>query len=113
MYKRLSKFGLIGFLHFAKSLLNSFEADFGPFESQIDSRSRDVKEEIRLASVKAVYQDQQLQIIERKEQSKLRKVLGLFSQKIDMAAEESRNWRLQRDERESSKLFVKIVIKGI
>ncbi|ERF74130.1 hypothetical protein EPUS_06399 [Endocarpon pusillum Z07020] len=70
-----------GFLHLAKSFLNSFEADFGPFESQIDSKSKDVKEEIRLASIKAAYQDQQLQVIERKEQSISRKMLRLFSSK--------------------------------
>ena len=67
------------------------------FEKEIRDRSEDVNEEIRLASEQAAAQERQLQSLERTQG-------GLFFQKLTKDSTEAREWRIQANERRSSKV---------
>lgn len=54
-----------GFLQLAKSLLSPFESDFGTFEKELLHWSKEAKEEVKLASVKAEEQERRKQTEER------------------------------------------------
>jgi hypothetical protein len=84
-----------GLLHLVKAAWRSFDADFGPFETEIRERNNEVKEEIRLASDKAADQERQLQSLERQAGRP-------FRQRAEKAMKEAREWRIQMDERKSS-----------
>jgi hypothetical protein len=77
------------------SLLKSFEAEFGPFQSELQRHCKRVKEEVSLASKQAADQERQLQVIERQENSRFRKT-------SDLSRREQSEWRLQIDQRKAS-----------
>lgn len=85
-------------MQFAKSVWKSFEHEFGPFEDELQRQSKDVQEEIGLASEKAAARERQLQIIERKTQSQHRTLGRLFHDRFDRVSEEERNWKLDYDD---------------
>lgn len=61
-------------------------------------QSKDVQEEIGLASEKAAARERQLQIIERKTQSQHRTLGRLFHDRFDRVSEEERNWKLHYED---------------
>ncbi|OCK72892.1 hypothetical protein K432DRAFT_430842 [Lepidopterella palustris CBS 459.81] len=91
-----------GPLHFTQAILQPFDVRFGQFRDDIQICRKDIKEEIRLALHKATSQEQQLQLLERKEAASYRSLSKTFYKKADIASEEQRKWRVQRDLRRSS-----------
>jgi hypothetical protein len=81
----------------AIAVWSPFEKEFGLFNSELQDRNEDVNEEIRLASAQAAFQDQQLQVVDREQGA-------LFRHKIGKRSKEAHEWRLQADERHSSKI---------
>lgn len=86
-------------MSFAQNILQSFEIRFDPFNKDIQNRKKEVDEEVRLVLHKAIYQEQQLQLIERKEATTHRKLATAFRKTTSDAMIEQREWRLQRDRR--------------
>jgi hypothetical protein len=58
---------ILGLLHFAQTILQPFDVRFGQFRDDIQICRKEITEEIRLALHKATSQEQQLQLLERKE----------------------------------------------
>ena len=83
--------------------MRPFDTHFGPLRNDIQARSKEVKEEIRLALHQATHQEQQLQLLERKAAGGHRSLSEIFLKKADRVVEEEREWRVQRDLRASSK----------
>ena len=90
---------LPGFLQLAKSLWLPFERDSEGFTSELQRQSKEIKEEIRLASEQAADRERKLQIAERKSAADFRN--KLLHRKPDPLSREDRAWRDQIRERES------------
>ena len=80
------------------ALWRPFETEFGFFQAELQRQSKEVKDEISLASKQAAERERQLQIAERKKSSRYRKQGDLYRL-------EERKLRLQVDQRESSKYY--------
>ncbi|KAJ9664651.1 hypothetical protein H2201_005165 [Coniosporium apollinis] len=85
------------------ALWRSFQTEFEPYEAEVKRCSKEVKEEIYLANAQAAHQDQQLVRLEQEAASKHRRAADLFFQGAGKENDESRRWRVQRDERKSRK----------
>ena len=93
----------LGLAQFAKSMWKPFESEFGVLLGELQRQNEDVKEELLLASEQAADQERRLEAIEREAANKYRKQGMLFRDKVDKTNGETRAWRLQVDERRSSK----------
>ena len=79
-----------------KAIWSPFESEFGPFTKSLELQNKEVNEEIRLAAEQAAFQERQLQVSHRKRAT-------LFSKKLVKESVDSREWRLQAEERRSSR----------
>ena len=92
-----------GQAHIVYAISGSFETEFQPFIAELRRCNEDVEKEIGLAKAQADYQDLQLQLVERKAAFSLRKYTKAFFSRANKEFEASAEWRIQRDERRSSK----------
>lgn len=90
-----------GVAQFAKSLWKSYEREFGAFEVELERQSKDVQEEIGLASEIVAARERQLQVAERKAQSQHRNFGRLFHDKLDRFTKEEMSWKLEDAERKA------------
>lgn len=95
---------VLGILQVAKAIFIPFEREFSPFQVELQKRSHEVNEEVRLASIQAAHQEQQLQDAERKQ-------AGLFRFRHDEHWKQSLEWRLQRDRRRKGRHRRKLLDK--
>ena len=91
----------LGLLQLAKAFWMPFDREFGDYASEMQRQSKEIKEEIRLASEQAANRERQLQIAERKSAADFRTFGRLLHNKTDQLSKEDRAWRTQIQERES------------
>ena len=76
--------------------------DLGRFEEEIQECKLEVDAEIYRALNQTIYQEQQLQIIDRKAAAQHRDNWSIFRARVDKSNDEERRWRIQKDERQAS-----------
>ena len=82
-----------------KTFWKPFEREFGDLEESLERHSKNVNEEIALASEQAADQGRQLQLAERKDAAIFRKyVRG----KVERIGKGEQEWRLRVSERNES-----------
>ena len=72
-----------------------FKTEFGPFEGAIARSSREVQDEVFLASQQAQKQEYELQVEERSDARSYRKIMAKFRDDDYKNKEEDKNWRLE------------------
>ena len=78
-----------------------FDREFGEFSARLQQQSKQVNEEIRLASEQAADRERQLQVAERKDAARARKIAKLVHSQISSLSAEDRAWRVQTQLRET------------
>ena len=82
-----------------KAIWSPFESEFSSFTKSLELQNKEVNEEIRLAAELAAFQERQLQVSHRKRAT-------LFSKKLETESVENREWRLQAEERRTSRCLL-------
>lgn len=77
------------------AFVKPFEAEFGPFQAELDSLSQNIQGEISLASVKAQKQEQDLQEKERQEARSSRNILGKVDRRLRHADQNMHRLQVQ------------------
>lgn len=77
-----------------------FDREFGEFAAQLQQQSKEVSEEVRLASEQAADRERQLQVAERKDAARARKIGRLIHSQVSSLSAEDRAWRVQNRLRE-------------
>ncbi len=77
-----------------------FDREFGEFAARLQQQSKQVSEEIRLASEQAADRERQLQVAERKDAARSRKIGRLVHSQVSSLSAEDRAWRVQNQLRE-------------
>ena len=72
-----------------------FDREFGEFAARLQEQSKQVSEEVRLASEQAADRERQLQVAERKDAARARKIGKLVHSKLSSLSAEDRAWRVQ------------------
>ncbi|MCJ1349212.1 hypothetical protein MMC31_007448, partial [Peltigera leucophlebia] len=75
--------------------------ELGRFEKEIRECKSEVDAEIYRALHETIFQEQQLQLIERKAAAGHRNLGSMFRVRVDKSSEEERRWRIQTDERQA------------
>ena len=78
-----------------------FDREFGEFAARLQQQSKQVNEEVRLASEQAADRERQLQVAERKDAARARKIGKLVHSQISSLSAEDRAWRVQTQLRET------------
>ena len=78
-----------------------FDREFGEFAARLQQQSQQVSEEVRLASEQAADRERQLQVAERKDAARARKIGKLVRSQISSLSAEDRAWRVQTQLRET------------
>ena len=78
-----------------------FDREFGEFAARLQQHSKQVSEEVGLASEQAADRERQLQIAERKDAARARKIGKLVHSQISSLSAEDRAWRAQNQLRET------------
>lgn len=77
-----------------------FDREFGEFAARLQQQSKQVDEEVRLASEQAADRERQLQVAERKDAARARKIGRLVHSQVSSLSTEDRAWRVQNQLRE-------------
>ena len=91
----------LDFMQAVKALWMPFDREFGEYVTRLEQHSKEVGEEIRLASEQAANRERQLQMTERKDAAKARNFGKLLYSQVSSISAEDRAWRAQRQLRES------------
>ncbi|MCJ1347158.1 hypothetical protein MMC31_005379 [Peltigera leucophlebia] len=75
--------------------------ELGRFEKEIRKCKSEVDAEISRALHQSIFQEQQLQLIERKAAAGQRDLGSIFRVRVDKSNEEERRWRIQSDKRQA------------
>ena len=78
-----------------------FDREFGEFAAQLQQQSKHVSEEVRLASDQAADRERQLQVAERKDAARARKIGKFVHSQVSSLSAEDRAWRAQNQLRET------------
>ena len=78
-----------------------FDREFGEFVARLQQQSKQVNEEERLASEQAADRERHLQVAERKDAARARKIGKLVYSQISSLSAEDRAWRVQTQLRET------------
>ena len=78
-----------------------FDREFGEFAAQLQQHSKHVSEEVRLASDQAADRERQLQVAERKDAARARKIGKFVHSQVSSLSAEDRAWRAQNQLRET------------
>ena len=78
-----------------------FDSEFGEFAARLHQQSKQVSEEVRLASEQAADRERQLQVAERKHAARARKIGKLIHSQISSLSAEDRAWKAQNQLRET------------
>ena len=90
-------------MRLSQTILYPFETEFGPYETKLTRLSKEIREEISLASKQARKEEDQLQARERQEARISRHMLTIFGDRVSRNDEEAKKWRLERDRRKLGK----------
>ena len=102
---------IVGPMQLFKSIWSSFKTEFGSFDSGLQRLHKQVILEIRLAADQAMSQEQNLQVIERKDAAQFRKIGRIFQGRVEKTTQEERAWRLQQHEMQSRSRKQKLLEK--
>ena len=78
-----------------------FDREFGEFAARLQQQSKQVSEEVRLASEQAADRERQLQVAERKDAVRARRIGKLVHGQVSSLSAEDRAWRVQNQLRET------------
>ncbi|MCJ1345587.1 hypothetical protein MMC31_003794, partial [Peltigera leucophlebia] len=85
-----------------RAFWRSFKTDeLGRFEKEIQECKSEVDVEIYRALHQTIFQEQQLQLIDRKAATLHRDLASIFRVRVDKSNDEERRWRIQTDERQA------------
>lgn len=95
----------VGQTQLRNAFLQSFQQEFSPDLEKIRRCGLEVKQEIKLAKVKADLQDQKLQQLEREAAAAGRRTLRKVASRLDGSLDTIKNEQIQRDLRRAGELF--------
>ena len=78
-----------------------FDREFGEFAAQLQQQSKQVSEEVRLASEQATDRERKLQVAERKDAARARILGKLVHNQVSSLSAEDRAWKIQNQLREA------------
>ena len=84
-----------------KALWIPFDQEFGEFAARLQQQSKQVSEEVRLASEQAANRERKLQVAERKDAARARIFGILVYNQVSTLSAEDRAWRVQNQLREA------------
>lgn len=107
MYHCLYQGLTFGCVEAPRAFWRLFKADeLGRFEKDIQECKSEVDAEICRALHQTIYQEQQLQLIDREAAAGHRDIWNVFRVRVDKSNEEELRWRIQTDERKASAWLV-------